>query len=271
MLPSGIAERYRRAPTFTSEQAFKDAVPTAPATSRVNGDVTRRPIPGKRCPYDAPLTLAPALPHRYYADTSPLWAPPSCRLSTTANHLPELVGSSATFYAGPLPSGEIGDAQHAKPLRCMKKAYTLRLMTEPKNVGGVTRQAWKRSLERPHALLSLTSSISLGTSGPGVRGLKSMTVRLSASRFSDTGSSAGATRRRSGWDWIGAVPAAPALQIEVGRNVTRRCPILVWRCLYHASLILAALSSRRFQKLTKPVRHFTNEQQLLWPIEDHAH
>lgn len=86
------------------------------------------------------------------------------------------------------------------------------------------------------------------------------------------GSSAGATRRRSVGAGSGAVPAAPALQIEVSRNVTRRCPILVIALsLPRLANPSGSVLTLAFQKLTKPVRQFTKEQHLSWPIADHAH
>lgn len=54
------------------------------------------------------------------------------------------------------------------------------------------------------------------------------------------------------WDWIGAVPAAPALQIEVSRNVTRRCPILVMALsLPRIANPGGSVPTLAFQKLTK--------------------
>lgn len=121
-----------------SGQAFKDAVPTAPATSTVNGDVTRRSIAGKALSLPRAANLGTNL--------APFGiAPLGCRQIvgfvgppiTYLNWLDRLLPSRLVRYL----RGEMGDAQYTKPLRCMKKAYTLSLMTEPANVGGVRREA----------------------------------------------------------------------------------------------------------------------------------
>lgn len=98
-----------------------------------------------------------------------------------------------------------------------------------------------------------------------------MTVRLPGS-FLRHRKQRGRDSAPVGWDWIGAVPAAPALQIEVSRNVTRRGPILVMALsLPRLANPSGSVPTLAFQKLTKPVRQFTNEPQLSWPIADHAH
>ncbi len=54
--------------------------------------------------------------------------------------------------------------------------------------------------------------------------------------------------------------------------MTRRCPILVMALsLPRLASPSGSVLTLAFEELTKTVRQFTNEQQLLWPVADHAH